>query len=119
MFLDIHGFDQARETVLRQKGIRRCNGRAFYNRGALEQKKIRVIIDQNGNFNSFQFSQVHRGHFFLLWFIFEKRLGFFWKCQQKFKDGVIEIVGLLNQKLVTAPFNHSEPRMGDPLRKDL
>jgi hypothetical protein len=56
MFLDIHGFDQARETVLRQKGIRRHDGSAFYNRGTLKQKKIRVIIDQNGNFHSFQFS---------------------------------------------------------------
>jgi hypothetical protein len=56
MFLGIHGFDQARETVLRQEGIGRQNGSAFYNRGALKQKEIRIIIDQNGNFHSFQFS---------------------------------------------------------------
>jgi hypothetical protein len=35
----------------------------------------------------------------------EKRLGLSREVQQKFKDGVIEIVGLLNQNLGTAPFD--------------
>jgi hypothetical protein len=96
LLLHIYGFNQAGESVPRQKGIRRENGSAFYHRCDLEQKQIPVIIDQNGNYDSFQFSQGQCAHFFLLCFEFERSLGFFLPGEQKSQHGVVEGISLFN-----------------------